>query len=48
MKQISIFVIAAAMAVSVGDATTLSAGGADAESTPIFGGKLPQDTATGS
>jgi hypothetical protein len=41
MKQISIFVIAAAMAVSVGHAMTLSAGGADDESSTIFGGKIP-------
>ncbi len=48
MKQISIFVIAAAMAVSVSGAMTLSAGGADDESSPIFFAKSPQDTATGS
>ena len=41
MKQISIFVIAAAMAASVSDAMTLSAGGADDESSPIFGIKIP-------
>ena len=41
MKQISIFVIAAAMAVSVSGAMTLSAGGADDESSLIFGGKIP-------
>jgi len=41
MRQISIFVIAAAMAVSVGGAMILSAGGADDESSPIFGGKVP-------
>jgi len=40
MKQISIFVIAAAMAVNISGATTLSAGGADDESSPIFGGKI--------
>jgi hypothetical protein len=41
MKQIPIFVIAAAMAVSVSGAMTLSAGGADDESSLIFGGKIP-------
>ena len=41
MKQIPIFVIAAAMAVSVSGAKTLSAGGADDESSLIFGGKIP-------
>ena len=41
MKQISIFVIAAAMAVSVSAAMTLSAGGADDEGSPVFGGKVP-------
>ena len=50
MKHISIFVIAAAMAVSVNGAMTLSAGGADDESlpigavdesVPIFSGKIP-------
>src|ERR1700674_2884441 len=41
MKQIPIFVIAAAMAVSVSGAMTLSGGGADGEAAPIFGGKIP-------
>jgi hypothetical protein len=41
MKEISIFAIAAAMAVSVSGAMTLSAGGADDESSLIFGGKIP-------
>src|SRR5882757_5586928 len=41
MKQIPIFVIAAAMAVSVSGAMTFSAGGADDESSPIFGIKIP-------
>jgi len=41
MKQIPIFVIAATMAVIVGGAMTFSAGGADDESSPIFGVKMP-------
>ena len=41
MKQIPIFVIAAAMAVSVSGAMTFSAGGADDESSPFFGVKMP-------
>ena len=41
MKQIRIFVIAAAMAVGVIGAVTFSAGGADDESSPIFGIKIP-------
>ena len=41
MKQIPIFVIAATMAVSVSGAITFSAGGADDESSPIFGVKIP-------
>jgi len=41
MKQIPIFVIAAIMAVSVIGAMTVSAGGADDESSPIFGLKIP-------
>jgi hypothetical protein len=41
MKQIPIFVIAATMAVIVGGAMTFSAGGADDESSPIFGVKIP-------
>ncbi len=41
MKGIAIFVTAAAMAVSVSGAMTLSAGGADDESSPVFGGKIP-------
>ena len=47
MEQIRIFVIAAAMALSVSGAMTLSAGGADDESSFTFGGNIPQDTATG-
>jgi Cytochrome P460 len=41
MKRISIFVITASVAVSIGGAMTFSAGGADYESSSIFGGKLP-------
>ena len=41
MKQIPIFVIAAAVALSVSGAMTFSAGGADDESSPIFGVKIP-------
>src|SRR2546427_9188754 len=41
MKQIPLFVIAATMAASVGGAMTFSAGGADDESSPIFGVKIP-------
>ena len=41
MKQISILVIAAAMAVSVSGAMTPSAAGADDGGYPLFGGKLP-------
>ena len=41
MKQIPVFVIAATMAVSVSGAMTFSAGGADDESSPIFGIKIP-------
>ena len=41
MKQFPIFVIAATMAVSVSGAMTFSAGGADDESSPIFGVKIP-------
>jgi len=41
MKSIPIFVIAATMAVSVGGVMTYSAGGADDESSPIFGVKIP-------
>jgi hypothetical protein len=41
MKQIPVFVIAATMAVSVIGAMTFSAGGADDESSPIFGIKIP-------
>jgi hypothetical protein len=41
MKQIPIFVIAATMAAIVGGAMTFSAGGADDESSPIFGVKIP-------
>jgi hypothetical protein len=41
MKQIPIFAIAAIMAVSVIGAMTVSAGGADDESSPIFGIKIP-------
>ena len=47
MKSIPIFVIAATMAVSVSGVMTYSAGGADDESSPIFGVKIPPDTATG-
>ena len=41
MKPIPIFVIAATMVVSVIGAMTFSAGGADDESSPIFGIKIP-------
>ena len=41
MKSIPMFVIAATMAVSVSGAMTFSAGGADDESSPIFGVKIP-------
>ena len=41
MKQIVIFVTAATMAASVIGAMTFSAGGADDESSPIFGIKIP-------
>ena len=41
MKQIPIFVIAATMAAGVIGAMTFSAGGADDESSPIFGLKIP-------
>ena len=40
MKQIPVFVIAATMAKCIG-AMTFSAGGADDESSPIFGIKIP-------
>jgi hypothetical protein len=42
MKQIPIFVIAAAMAASVSSAMIFSAEGADDESSPIFGIGIPQ------
>jgi hypothetical protein len=41
MKEISIFMITAAIAVSVSGVMTLSAGGADDESSLIFGSKIP-------
>jgi Cytochrome P460 len=41
MKRTSIFAIAAAMAAIVGGAMIVSAGGADDESSPIFGVKMP-------
>lgn len=41
MKPIPIFMIAAIIAVSVSGAMTFSAGGADDESSPIFGVKIP-------
>src|SRR6195256_3796653 len=41
MKQIAIFVTAATMAAGVIGAMTVSAGGADDESSPIFGVKIP-------
>src|SRR6267143_3226792 len=41
MKPIPIFVIAASMAVGVIGGMTFSAGGADDESSPIFGVKIP-------
>jgi Cytochrome P460 len=43
MKQASLFVIAAAMALTVGGAITFSAGGADDEGSPIFGIKIPPE-----
>jgi hypothetical protein len=42
MKRIPILVIAATMASIVGGAMTLSAGGADDASAPIYGVKIPQ------
>jgi hypothetical protein len=41
MKQVPIFVITATMAVGVGGAMPFSAGGADDQSSPIFGIKIP-------
>ena len=41
MKRIPILVIAATMAVSVSGAMTFAAGGADDESSPIFGVRIP-------
>jgi hypothetical protein len=41
MIQPRIFVLAAAMAVGLSGAMTLSAGGADDESSPIYGVKIP-------
>jgi Cytochrome P460 len=41
MKRTTIFAIAAAMAAIVGGAMTVSTGGADDESSPIFGIKIP-------
>ena len=41
MKRTSIFAIAATMAAIVGGAMMVSAGGADEESSPIFGVKIP-------
>src|SRR5262245_16385279 len=41
MKQIPVLMIAATMAVSVGGAMTFPAGGADDESSPIFGVRIP-------
>jgi hypothetical protein len=41
MKQLPVFLIAGAMAVGVSGAMTFSAGGADDESSPIFGVKIP-------
>ena len=41
MRKIPIFAIAAAMAVSLSGATSSSAGGADDESAPIFGVRIP-------
>jgi hypothetical protein len=41
MTKLPIFLIAATMAVSLSGAMTLSAGGADDESSPIFGIKIP-------
>jgi hypothetical protein len=41
MTKLPIFLIAAGVAVSVSAAMTLSAGGADDESSPIFGIKIP-------
>ena len=41
MTKVPIFLIAATVAVSVSAAMTLSAGGADDESSPIFGIKIP-------
>lgn len=41
MKQIPYLAIVAAVAIAIGGAMTVSAAGADAEKTPILGGKLP-------
>jgi hypothetical protein len=41
MKRIPIFVIVATIAVNISGAMTFSAGGADDESSPIFGVKIP-------
>jgi len=41
MKQVPILLIVAAAAIGTGGAMTLSAAGADYESSQIFGGKLP-------
>jgi Cytochrome P460 len=41
MKQVRIFMIAAAVAASVGGAMAFAAGGADYESASVLGGKLP-------
>jgi hypothetical protein len=41
MKQIRIFMMAAAVAASVGGAMAFAAGGADYESASVLGGKLP-------
>jgi len=41
MRHISVFAIAATTAIAIGGAVTFPAGGADYESSSIFGGKLP-------
>jgi hypothetical protein len=47
MKWLSILVLAPTIALSIVAAVPLSAGPTDDESSPIFGVKIPPDTATG-
>ena len=48
MKRLSIFLLAATAGECVFVAILFTAGRADDEAPPIFGGKMPPDTATGS